>query len=67
MNPKQGLSKKASSDSMSKWTLPSPQSYTPETAPAKPKGGSGGGKYANKHANSPGGTNGLVGGIKSRY
>lgn len=73
MNGKQGLNKGSASDSMSKWSLPSPDSIKPETQPAKPGGSGGAGAYANKHANTQGhsasssNASSLVSSIKSRY
>lgn len=67
MNPKQGLTKKGAGESASKWSIPTPGSYKPESAPAKPKGGTGGGAAAHKTANTPSGTHGLTSSFKSRY
>ena len=67
-NNKMGVDAKASaSANMSKWDLPAPGSRAPVTAPAKPDFARSGGQYANKTANTPSGTHGMVSNIKSRY
>jgi len=73
MNSKQGTRKKGAGESMSKWSIPSPSGYKPETAPAKPQGGKGAGALANKHANTMGhsatssNAAAVVSSIKRRY